>query len=77
MDSTPSPAEMNRAEQTKEASYHQLAQIEIGEVVVYDRHEGRDVVQYKAMGAGHSVISDSPMDAVMGLVQKIRGDDLL
>lgn len=60
----------------REASFHPEYDISLGTVVVYDRHDERDVVQWKAMADGHSVISDSPMDAVMGVMQQLKSEDL-
>ena len=47
--------------------------IEVGHVVVEDKDSGREMCQWKAITGEHEVVSDSPTDAVMGIIEKVTG----
>jgi len=48
--------------------------IEVGKVVVEDKHADKEIIQWKAITSdGIECVSNSPMDAVMGAVEEQTG----
>ena len=54
-------------------TYTPKFEIEVGHVVVEDKDSGREMCQWKAITGEHEVVSDSPTDAVMGVIEKVTG----
>lgn len=54
-------------------TYTPRFEIEVGHVVVEDKDSGREMCQWKAITGDHEVVSDSPTDAVMGIIEKVTG----
>jgi len=54
-------------------TYSKVTDVELGMVVVEDKDDGEEVVIYKAMSGDTVRRSDSPVDAVMGVIEAETG----
>jgi hypothetical protein len=73
-DSTLTETSSIATEQPQTETFTPQFDIEVGKVVVEDKHANEEMIQWKAITSdGIECVSNSPMDAVMGAVEEQTG----
>lgn len=73
-DSTLTDTSSTVTKQPETDTFTRQFDIEVGKVVVEDKHASEEIIQWKAITSdGIECVSNSPMDAVMGAVEEQTG----